>query len=260
MLDLIKEIESCILSNNLRCALGMALTLPDICAHAEFPDEKSSQTRYVNWCKNYLFNQGYLPSREVDYSIPPDQWKKIRVIDPEMCYKLRCAFLHSGNLELNQRENDNFPVFNLQITSEKEHGIYTGEDMKNEAGILKGTTIDIRLLTRVLCNAAKEYYENCTTKDRFKNHHINIIDVEQEVERIHKRENKFAIIQASKTNIKSYDELTDQAKVVLFMLQNGQAKDISNFVKEGKDEYVLAMDELIAGGFVSIPPKEDLYE
>lgn len=260
MLDLIKEIESCILNNNLRCALGMALTLPDICAHVEFPNENNSQTRYVKWCEKYLFNQGYLPSHEVDYSKPSDQWVKIRVIDPEMCYKLRCAFLHSGNLELNQRKNDDFPVFNLQITSIKEHGIYTGRNMRNNAGEVKETTIDIRLLTRVLCNAAKEYYDSCSAKDNFTNYHVNIINIEQEVERIQNRKNKLAEIQSSKKDIRSYDELTDQAKIVLFMLRNGQAKDVSDCVKNGVDEYILAMDELIAGGFVGIPPKEDLYE
>ena len=69
-----------------------------------------------------------------------------------------------------------------------------------------------------------------------------------------------AEIQASKKDIKSYDELTDQAKIILFMLQNGQAKDVSDCVKDGVDAYILAMDELIAGGFVNIPPKEDLYD
>ena len=43
------------------------------------------------------------------------------------------------------------------------------------------------------------------------------------------------------------------------MLQNGQAKDVSECVKDGVDAYILAMDELIAGGFVNIPPKEDIY-
>lgn len=260
MLDLIKEIESCILNNNLRCALGMALTLPDVCAHVEFPNENNSQTRYVKWCEKYLFNQGYLPSHEVDSSKPSDQWAKTRVIDPEMCYKLRCAFLHSGNLELNQRKSDDFPVFNLQITSAKEQGIYIGRNMRNSAGEVKETIIDIRLLTRVLCNAAKEYYGNCPAKERLNNHRVTIIDVEQEVERIHNRENKLVEIQASKKDIRSYDELTDQAKIVLFMLKNGQARDVSDCVRDGVDAYILAMDELIKGGFVNIPPKEDLYD
>ena len=259
MLGLIKEIKSCLLNDNLRCALGMALTLPDICAHVKYPNEEDSKKRYVDWCEKYLFNQGYLPSHEVDYSKPPDQWTRIRVIEPEICYKLRCAFLHSGNLELNQRKNDDFPVFNLQITSIKEHGIYTGRNMRNQSGEVKETTIDIRLLTRVLCNAAREYYDNCSAKDNFTNYHVNIINIEQEVDQIHERENRLAEMQRLKKDISNYDELTDQAKTVLFMLQNGQAKDVSECVKDGVDAYILAMDELIAGGFVNIPPKEDIY-
>lgn len=259
MLDLIEEIEKSITVGNLRCALGMALTLPDICAHVEFPDEKRSQIRYENWCKKYLFNQGYLPSHEVDRSIPSDQWKKIRAIEPEMCYKLRCAFLHSGNLELNQLKNDDFPVFNLQITSTKENGIYTGMNMKDQAGELKELKIDIRLLTRVLCNAAKEYYESCPKKDQLKNHHVNIVDIEQEAKLIERREDKVAEIQSLKNNKKNYDELTDQAKIVLFMLNNGQAKDVLDYIKSGNDDFIIAMEELIDGDFVTIPPREDLY-
>ena len=103
MLEIIKEIRACIKTNLFRVALGMALTLPDICGAIAYPNEEKSGVRYVAWCENYLFNQGYLPSHNVDYNKPPEEWERIRVISPEMCYKLRCAFLHSGNLELNQR-------------------------------------------------------------------------------------------------------------------------------------------------------------
>ena len=179
MLSLIEEIESCVLHNNLRCALGMALTLPDICARVEFPDERDTSKRYEKWCDRHLFKQGYLPSHETNDSVDLKQRKRIRVIEPKMCYKLRCAFLHSGNLELNQRDDDNYPVFCLQITSTKDNNIYVGSKMENCEGITKEIKIDVRLLTKVLCNAAREFYENCKTKERFENHHINIIDVEQ---------------------------------------------------------------------------------
>ena len=37
MLELIEEIEMAISNGLIRCALGMALTLPDICGIVEFP-------------------------------------------------------------------------------------------------------------------------------------------------------------------------------------------------------------------------------
>lgn len=257
MLDLIQEIESCILNNNLRCALGMALTLPDICAHVEFPNESSSQTKYVKWCEKYLFNQGYLPSHEVDYSKTSNQWIKVRVIEPKMCYKLRCAFLHSGSLELNQRKNDNFPVFYLQITSTKENGFYSGNIECEKGNDLSEINLDIRLLTRVLCNAAKEYYENCPMKEEFKNHHIKIVNIEEEADRISKRERKLAKTLMSKKDITDYNELTESAKNVLLMLQNGQSKDVLKQIEDGDDEVYLAVRELFSGNFLALPTEEN---
>ena len=259
MISLIKEIESCIFNNNLRCALGMALTLPDICAQVEYPDEKSSGIRYVNWCENYLFNQGHLPTYEVDNSVPADQWKRVRVIESEMCYKLRCAYLHSGNLALNQRENDDYPIFTLQITSQKENGIYSGINMKDEMGTVKETTIDIRLLSRVMCNAAREYYEKCETKERFKNHHITITDVEQEVDRINNCRVNLKNKNHSNDSI-SYDELTEHAKDLLTMFQNGESQEVSNLIASGDELSASALDELMSGGFITLSPNEKHFE
>lgn len=35
------------------CALVLALTLPDVCSKAEYPEECSSKKRYLNWFKHY---------------------------------------------------------------------------------------------------------------------------------------------------------------------------------------------------------------
>jgi len=250
MLDLINEIELCIQNNCLRCALGMALTLPDICAHVEYPNENSSDKRYIDWCEKYLFNQGFYPTHVVDNSKPPEQWEKVREIEPKMCYKLRCAFLHSGNLELNQRKNDNYPIFDLKITSEKEEGIYIDSIMSIDQNKLIRKTVDCRLLTRVLCNAAKEYYNNSTKKDHFINHHINIVNVDNKVEEIHKRNEKFAKMQASKRDITSYEELTEHAKILLNHIKNKNIKDVKNLVED--DDYLIAFNELLDGGFILI--------
>lgn len=168
MIDLIKEIENCVKSNNLRCALEMALTLPDICGIIEYPAEKSSKNRYVKWCEKYLFNQGYYPYFVVDDHKKCEEWEKVRAIEPAMCYKLRCAFLHSGNLKLNQKNNDNFPVFNLHISSSMENGIYVDKIVSDS----KEISMDIRKLARLLCNAAKDYYDSYEDKQDFIDHHI----------------------------------------------------------------------------------------
>lgn len=35
-------------------ALALALTLPDTCGRAEYPNEKRNGIRYKNWCSQYV--------------------------------------------------------------------------------------------------------------------------------------------------------------------------------------------------------------
>ncbi len=114
MLEGIDEIRFCLKHNKLRVALGMALTLPDICSKVEFKDAKEMKYKYIKWCELYLNNEGFVTTGSD------------KVIDPKVCYKLRCANLHSGNAELNQRKKDDFPLFELRISSKEDTGIYVG--------------------------------------------------------------------------------------------------------------------------------------
>ena len=49
MLKLINEIRTSVKAGLFRCALGMALTLPDICGQVEYPKEKSVGKRYEEY-------------------------------------------------------------------------------------------------------------------------------------------------------------------------------------------------------------------
>ena len=105
MLKLINEIRTSVKAGLFRCALGMALTLPDICGQVEYPKEKSVGKRYEDWCNKYLMNQGYITvGGESDNPLSV-------ILTGNICYKLRCAYLHSGNIELNQRKGDEYPFF-----------------------------------------------------------------------------------------------------------------------------------------------------
>ena len=202
MIELIKEIKACVKADLFRCALGMALTLPDICGKVAYPAIEGVGERYEKWCREHLFNQGYIPAYEVDYTKPPEEWEPVRIIEPEMCYKLRCAFLHSGNFELNQREKDVFPVFKLHISSTRENGIYTDRNMRDNNNVVQEVSMDVRRLVKVLCNAAEEYYDDCKEKEKFANHKALIIDVEKEGNDYAEEKRKYAQLQASKKNVK----------------------------------------------------------
>ena len=251
MLDLIHDIELALDNGNLRCALGMALTLPDICGIVEFPGCDKVEKRYVGWCDSYLFNQGFFPTHVIDLDNPPEKEELSRAISGDMCYKLRCAYLHSGNLELNQRKNDDFPVFHLQLTSSEENGIYMGKDSKDSTGKISDKHIDARYLIRVLCNAAKDYYNNSNNKDNFTNHHIEILDIEYELQRVEVSKTKFLKRQKEKANIKSYDELSEEAKEIYRFVVADKKETIIKMMDHNPDA-VMAMMELLEGGFISV--------
>lgn len=174
MINLICDIEKALQSNHLRVALGMALTLPDICGQIEYPTETNVQNRYVGWCDKFLFNQGY---HTHILNTPSISESTQRVIAGDMCYKLRCAYLHAGNTELNSRASDSFPVFKLQITHKEDEGLYSGKEAKYNDKTVE-IRLDIRHLTHVLCNAARKYYEDHSDKVLFEPKHIEIIDIE----------------------------------------------------------------------------------
>lgn len=233
--------------------------MPDICGNIEYPTMEKAGERYITWCENYLFNQGYIPSHIVDKSKPPEEWERVRAIAPEMCYKLRCSFLHSGNLELNQRKKDAYPTFRLHISSSEENGIYT-DSKSNEADLnINQISLDVRKLTRVLCNAAKEYYNNHEKKEDFENHDVQVVDVEKEAHDFIRAKTKHIQIQTSKKDIRSFSELSDEAKIVAQRIYNGEQKAIQKELEHDKD-LLFALSELIEAGILTIPPNKQKYK
>ena len=245
MLDLINDIEKALQCNCLRVALGMALTLPDICGQVEYPEIKAVGERYIKWCDNYLKNQGFITIGD----------SGDKVISGDICYKLRCAYLHSGNLELNQREKDDFPEFRLLTCNKEDKGIYCEPLHKDLQGNDLMITIDVRHLTFVLCNTAKEYYENHEDKTDFKNHHIIIDDVEKIAEKNVKMKQEFKNILLSKKNISDPKELSNNAMSLLKMLNEDREKVMHLLFSNNEDEEIdtiLAMYELIYCGFLQL--------
>lgn len=67
-------------------ALSAALTLPDVCGKAEYPEERVS-TRYKKWYSTFV-PDGNLPEDSV--------------------YALRCSLLHEGNTMRRRKTTLNF--------------------------------------------------------------------------------------------------------------------------------------------------------
>ena len=151
-------------------ALALALTLPDICGKAEFP-ESSVRERYTKWYDkqfgDYLRN---IPFVEESTNRP--------YISGELLYQLRCSFLHSGNAIIEneariEMQNKSI-IFELEITEHYNDftpftEIYTYDDITEKQHLI----VNVEGLCRVLISIAQSYYEE--NKDKFSFFQYNII-------------------------------------------------------------------------------------
>ena len=83
--QLVNEINGLLRDGYPYSALGIALTLPDICGNIAYPNTKVAD-HYKKWYCEYVNPISALKFKDG--------------FDEEICYKLRCAYLHSGNFDL----------------------------------------------------------------------------------------------------------------------------------------------------------------
>lgn len=83
--EIINEIDKLLKNGYPYSALGVALTIPDICGNIAYPKAACGE-RYIRWFNEYVSPINCLQSGE-DY----------RLFDGDICFQLRGAYLHSGN-------------------------------------------------------------------------------------------------------------------------------------------------------------------
>ncbi|WP_420957575.1 hypothetical protein [Burkholderia gladioli] len=78
-------VREAIAQRNWYSSLAMALTLPDVCANLETPDQ-GSRARYVRWFEEWVQDK-YTSHFGLDRTI---------FLSGNDCYALRCSYLHEG--------------------------------------------------------------------------------------------------------------------------------------------------------------------
>ncbi len=146
-------------------ALSLALTLPDMCGMAEYPNESLVGKRYIDWYNKYL--GGYMAPVRGDLC-ENNPW-----LNGEIIYNLRNTFLHQGSPnvisskvkdEANQIDRfvlvlgDGTEIWDSTLNIDMGHGKVT----------FKLILVDITFLCNNLCDVALWYYQN--NKDGFKFH------------------------------------------------------------------------------------------
>lgn len=169
MIDrIIKEIDSSLKNENFMAALSLALTLPDICGKAEYPNEGNGR-RYIQWFDEYLGK----------YEIPPDVHDKenpsrivndnMPYISGEIVYSLRNCLLHQGTPSIDKgkiREpRCQVTHFVLTIAGATNGGSSCIERNCFIDGERRTLEINLVNLCCKLCLVAKSYYED--NKEKF---------------------------------------------------------------------------------------------
>ena len=163
--QIIKEINICLEHECFMSALGMALTLPDICGKAEYPTDGVTK-RYIKWTNE---------KDDSPYGID------MPYLSGEVLYNLRNAFLHQGNPNIVSSEIKDIRCkvdeFNLVIGSTFSGDTSSVHYGANQQVIYRRLDINIVNLCTKLTRTAEGYYRanqekfnffNCTIDDRRK--------------------------------------------------------------------------------------------
>lgn len=184
MLDKIESIMEALQKECFLPALALALTIPDICGQVEYP-ESNPGTRYKKWFNKYV-------RQYFSFSVPDLSWvdnSKLQncYFTGEMCYSLRCAFLHSGNGEISsntmgEAEDSTWRyeykfLLSLERTSVSE--IWDNTKTSKRRTI----TINVKELCKAICYASKGYYDEVNDPERFASCNCNIEIIPDEIKK-----------------------------------------------------------------------------
>lgn len=176
-------------------ALSLALTLPDICGKAEYPDKKST-SRYKLWYDEYIGKSEHpvLEENQGEYSKEIiETIRNMPYLSGEIVYNFRCSLFHQGTpnidrVEYQRRNNKKCPIDKFVVVTEQEKPfqIYGGERSSvvtdNDGNQTRTYRVNIRRLCKILTLTAKKYYEE--NKEKFHFLDYSILDWDNEMEKM----------------------------------------------------------------------------
>lgn len=148
---IINDVEKSLNNECLFSALALALTIPDVCGKISYPNKKPSD-RYINWFDEHIGN----------YEKCPDERSKgMPYLSGELCYALRCSYLHGGDTNI-AKKYSNFTLDNFILITESKKPSDIYADSSSLSNNLDGKTtaiyeINIRRLCCLLVWCAKSF-------------------------------------------------------------------------------------------------------
>lgn len=196
VIRLIQDIRKALENELYFVALSSALTLPDICGKAAYPQEQSSKKRYILWYDKEIGK----------YEKNPEDKDDLPYLAGEIIYSLRCSLLHEGNPNMkndNLRTNQPIDQFSLVIEKAKPFDVYSDASAITRFGNeqRREYRMNVRRICMILCNVAESYYKE--NKDKF---HFNydIIDWDEVVSHLPPIDMEEIFTELVKSNEKLY--------------------------------------------------------
>ena len=156
---IVDEVTACINSECFVAALALALTLPDICGKAEFPNDSVGQ-RYIQWYDKHI-GQYEKPNLKGADDMPYPSG--------EVVYSLRNSMLHQGtpNVDSAKIKEDSCKInhFTLLIADVRDGGSSNVSVKANGEYAHRALSINAVNLCFKLCSVAKSYYND--NKEKF---------------------------------------------------------------------------------------------
>ena len=177
--EIIKEVKICLNNGCCMAGLSLALTLPDICGKAYYP-ELGNKRRYIKWFDEYIGEY------EQD-----EESKKIGLpyLSGEIVYSLRCSLLHQGNPNIKEKE---FGIVYFELIYRQKEGAHSisgssqaqivKDEHGNDKAINKFLSINARDLCWKVCRLAERCYKK--DKDKFNFFNYNLVDTDYSTRRL----------------------------------------------------------------------------
>lgn len=163
MIDrMVSEIRAAMEHKLYLSALALALTLPDTCGRAEYPNEGNGD-RYKDWCKKYVIADKCNSAYGCD----------MPYLNEEIIYSLRNCFLHQStpNIEQSKVREERCKVDKFELVASKDIAANGDLSMvaygKDRRIVRRELQVHISHLCYIICAAAERYYDDNKAKFDF---------------------------------------------------------------------------------------------
>lgn len=160
---LVSEIRVALSHELYLSALALALTLPDTCGKAEYPNEEYTGVRYRNWCKKYVITDKCNSTYGCD----------MPYLNEEIIYSLRNSLLHQStpNVERSDIRKKRCKIDKFELVASKDVAANGDLSMvaygKGRRIVRRELQVHISHLCYIICAAAERYYDDNKAKFDF---------------------------------------------------------------------------------------------